>query len=252
MNASFPTRIPALTGTWDVSTESAESSLLPSDDVDLMIRMQRKDGEALASLFDRYAELVFHIAFQVLRDQGEAEELVQEVFMSVYRKCGSFDRSKGTVRGWLRRVTYGVAFDRKQYLNNRHFYTCDALEDVIFELRSQYDVEREVDEHQLEGALRKAMESMTDKQRKTLQLSFFEGYTLREISEVQNESLVNTRHHYYRAIDRLRKVGSAQEFVETRILGCFLKNDEFGLSDGHALGLEQQVAEILVAATPSK
>jgi hypothetical protein len=45
-------------------------------------------------------------------------------------------------------------------------------------------------------------------------------------------------------------LGSAQEFVETRILGCFLKNDEFGLSDGHALGLEQQVAEILVAATP--
>jgi hypothetical protein len=47
-------------------------------------------------------------------------------------------------------------------------------------------------------------------------------------------------------------IGSAQEFVETRILGCFLKNDEFGLGDCHALGLEQQVAEILVAAAPSK
>src|ERR1700719_2558569 len=45
--------------------------------------------------------------------------------------------------------------------------------------------------------------------------------------------------------------GSEQEFVETRILGCFLKNDEFGLGDCHALGLEQQVAEILVAAAPS-
>jgi RNA polymerase sigma-70 factor, ECF subfamily len=206
MNASFPTRVPALTGTWNVSAESAEPSPLPNEDIDLMLRMQQKDGEALASLFDRYADLVFYIAFQVLRDQGEAEELVQEVFMSVYRKCSSFDRTKGSVRGWLRRVTYGVAFDRKQYLNNRHFYTCDALEDMVFELRSQYDVEREVDEHQLEAALRKAMESMTDKQRTTLQLSFFEGYTLREISEIQNESLVNTRHYYYRAIDRLRKV----------------------------------------------
>jgi hypothetical protein len=47
-------------------------------------------------------------------------------------------------------------------------------------------------------------------------------------------------------------LGSEQEFVETRILGCFLKNDEFGLGDCHALGLEQQVAEILVAAAPSK
>jgi hypothetical protein len=51
--------------------------------------------------------------------------------------------------------------------------------------------------------------------------------------------------------NRLRIFGSEREFVETRILGCFLKNDEFGLSDCHALGLEQQVAEILVAATPS-
>jgi hypothetical protein len=45
-----------------------------------------------------------------------------------------------------------------------------------------------------------------------------------------------------------RKIGSAQEFVETRILGRSLKNDKFGLGDRHALGLEQEVAEILVAA----
>src|SRR6266436_4534637 len=50
----------------------------------------------------------------------------------------------------------------------------------------------------------------------------------------------------------LRKKGSAQEFVETRILGCFLKNDEFGLGDRHALRLEQQVGEVFVAAAPSK
>src|SRR5438034_11822434 len=51
---------------------------------------------------------------------------------------------------------------------------------------------------------------------------------------------------------RQEKNGSAQEFVEARILGCFLKNDEFGLGDRHALSLEQQIAEILVATAPSK
>ena len=54
------------------------------------------------------------------------------------------------------------------------------------------------------------------------------------------------------AVVPLRKTGSAQEFVETRILGRFLKNDEFGLGDRHALGFEQQVGEILVATAPSK
>lgn len=65
-----------------------------------------------------------------------------------------------------------------------------------------------------------------------------------EKEEIQGvfECLTNLRYMF----------GSEREFVETRILGCFLKNDEFGLGDCHALGLEQQVAEILVAAAPSK
>ena len=52
--------------------------------------------------------------------------------------------------------------------------------------------------------------------------------------------------------DVLSKKGSAQEFVKTRILGCFLKNDEFGLCDRHALSLQQQIGEILVTTAPSQ
>ena len=176
-----------------------------NEDVHLMLRLQAGDREALALIFDRYSRIVFEIGRQVLRDTGEAEELVQEVFLNVYRKCGSFDAGKGTVRGWLRRIAYREAFDRKNYLTNRRFYACDALDGVIEDLKSVFDVEREADAHRLESLLRNAMESLNEKQRVTLELCLFEGYTLREISERQQDSLVNTRHHYYRALERLRK-----------------------------------------------
>jgi RNA polymerase sigma-70 factor, ECF subfamily len=176
-----------------------------SEDVRLMLRLQTGDREALGLIFDRYSRIVFEIGRQVLRDTGEAEELVQEVFLNVYRKCGSFDAGKGTVRGWLRRIAYREAFDRKNYLTSRRFYACDALDGIMEEIKSVFDVERETDARRLESLLRKAMKGLNEKQRGTLQLCLFEGYTLREISELQQDSLVNTRHHYYRALQRLRK-----------------------------------------------
>src|SRR6202041_3289359 len=189
MSTSFPARFRALSATWSSTGEAREQTAPrpPSscDDIDLMLSIQEKDRDALGILFDRYSEMVLHIGLQVLRDRGEAEELVQEVFLSVCRKCGSFDRNKGSVRGWLRRVTYGVAFDRKQYLNNRHFYSSCALDDEFGDVKSQCDVEQETDERRLESMLRKTMESMSEKQRRTLELCFFEGYTLREISELE-------------------------------------------------------------------
>jgi len=208
MSASFPTRL-RIPGTWNLDGVTCEPVAAPPDghreDARLMLKVQAGDHKALAGLIDRYSGIVFEIGRQVLRDRGEAEELVQEVFLNVYRKCGSFDVNKGTVRGWLRRIAYREAFDRKNYLNNRRFYDCDALDEIIEEIKSVFDVEREADAHRLESLLRNAMDNLNSKQRGTLELCLFEGYTLREISELHQDSLVNTRHHYYRALERLRK-----------------------------------------------
>ena len=208
MSASFPTRL-RIPGIWNLDQVTHQPVAAPpdahSEDARLMLKVQAGDHKALAGLIDRYSGIVFEIGRQVLRDTGEAEELVQEVFLNVYRKCGSFDVNKGTVRGWLRRIAYREAFDRKNYLNNRQFYDCDALDEIIEEIKSVFDVEREADAHRLESLLRNAMDNLNSKQRGTLELCLFEGYTLREISELHQDSLVNTRHHYYRALERLRK-----------------------------------------------
>jgi RNA polymerase sigma-70 factor (ECF subfamily) len=78
------------------------------------------------------------------------------------------------------------------------------LDDFLEIVPSACDVEYQAEVNQRKSALREAFEQLSGKQRATLELYFFEGYTLREISQQLNESLANIRHYYYRALERLK------------------------------------------------
>ncbi len=91
-------------------------------DETLILRLQRKDVEALGLLYRRYARLVYSVCVRILRDSAEAEDLVHEVFLSLYRKCRSFDQRKGKARSWLLQLTYHKCFDWRDYLRARHGY----------------------------------------------------------------------------------------------------------------------------------
>src|ERR1700683_372938 len=86
--------------------------------------------EALSLLFRRYARLVQTVAQRILRDPAEAEDLLQEVFLFVFRRAALFDPSRGSARSWLVQVTYHRAFDRRRHLMARHFYTNLELEEA--------------------------------------------------------------------------------------------------------------------------
>src|SRR5258706_10591630 len=84
-------------------SESRESEF--SDEA-LMIRIRDGSREALATLFHRYARLVRTVAKRILRDDSEADDLLQDVFLFVHRNCCVFDSSKATVRSWIVQMTY--------------------------------------------------------------------------------------------------------------------------------------------------
>jgi RNA polymerase sigma-70 factor, ECF subfamily len=186
-----------------VARRSAAAKVFPEDEA-LMLRIQAGDEQALGLLLERYATTVLGIGLKVLRDREEAEELVQDVFFQVYRKCRLYDPGKGTARTWLLRTTYHRAFDRREYLQLRRFYDSRSVDEVADEMRASSDVEYEAQISQREAILRKAFEELSEKQRATLTLFFFEGYTLREISEQMSESLANVRHYYYRGLKQLK------------------------------------------------
>jgi RNA polymerase sigma-70 factor, ECF subfamily len=174
----------------------------------LMAQICDGSREALAILFRRYARLVRTVAMRILRDDSEADDLLQEVFLFVHRNCSVFDSSRSAVRSWIVQMTYHRAIDRRRYLNSRHFYTRLDL-DGIADVQDRRLVGRE-GEDRLGALVGKAtvpglLDLLTDDQRNTLSLHFFNGYTFTEIAAQLDQSLGNIRNHYYRGLEKLRK-----------------------------------------------
>jgi RNA polymerase sigma-70 factor (ECF subfamily) len=179
----------------------------PSDEV-LMDCITKGDKEALASLFRRYAQMVRGLALSILRDTSEADDLLQDIFLFIHRKCALFDASKGSARSWILRITYHRAIDQRRYLESRHFYKHVDVGGGM-ELPNPRSNAAENEEALAEVVGKPTIEmllgTLTEDQRKTLTLHFFEGCAFEEIAGRLGQSVGNIRHHYYRGLDKLRK-----------------------------------------------
>ncbi|MFZ1034775.1 MAG: RNA polymerase sigma factor [Candidatus Acidiferrales bacterium] len=177
-----------------------------ASDESLIAQLCAGDRDALATLFERYARLTRSVAARILRDPGEAEDLVQDLFLYIQRKCGIFDSSKSSARSWIVQMAYHRALDRRRYLKAREFYAQPIQPNSVQVVgkptsESDYSAEAVFGRNGLE----KVVNSLSMDQRETLRLHVFEGYTLLELSEKLGQPLSNVRHHYYRALDKLRK-----------------------------------------------
>ncbi len=188
---------------------------IPADE-DLLARLQSNDSAAMELLYDRYARLVFRIALGVVRDRGEAEDMVQDAFFHVYRKANLFDSSKGTAKNWILQVALHRALDRKAHLARRGFYLGTDLASLDDTLLGGTDLDREIGSRLDHLQLVKAFSELPHMQRVTLELFYFEGLDLREISEKFSQPLGNTRHHFYRGLERLRKNAFVQRLRESK------------------------------------
>ena len=214
MNSSLTFRLPALA----VPAEGGQTSIAPAAslavdsetlDETLIVQICEGSREALAVLFRRYARLVRQVSFRVLRDASEADDMVQDVFLLVHRDCHTFDSSKSPARFWILQIAYHRAISRRRYLTTRHFYTRFDLDGAASELADPRakvgQFEDSIDGRLGNGSLQRVFEALSENQRETLRLHFFEGYTFGEIAAELGQSTGNIRHHYFRGLNRLRK-----------------------------------------------
>lgn len=188
----------------ECAEETGASSPQRTDEA-LMGRVQNGDKDALGQLFGRYSRLVFSVGLNILRDASEAEELTQDVFLYVHEKSSVFDPSKGALKSWLVQVAYSRAFNKRGYLKRRCFYDYRHIDDVADWLVSNWSLEDYGESASLKESMKRAFAGLNERERITLQMFFFEGRPLKEISSHLDESLGNTRNHYYRGLEKLRK-----------------------------------------------
>jgi len=170
-------------------------------DEKLLAQVREGSAGALSVLFRRHSRAVFNVAWRILRDEFEADDLRQEVFLYLFQRANLFDARKATALSWIIQVTYHRAIDRRRYLSFRHHYKVEELnEQWLSPVAAQLVID------QLDGraTLDKLKGELTAAQQQTLELHFFEGYSFKEIAEKISQPIGNVRHHYYRALDRLR------------------------------------------------
>jgi RNA polymerase sigma-70 factor, ECF subfamily len=175
-------------------------------DEDLMEQLRNGQPDALPILFDRFHRLVLKIALRILRDPGEAEDVMQDIFLEIFNKADRFDRTKGSAKTWILQYAYHRSLSRRQYLALRNFYDRHKTTEIeIAESNSIDIVWRGLTFLEWRRVIQQGLATLTDKQRKTLELACFQGLLLSEIAERTRESLPNVRHHYYRGLQALRK-----------------------------------------------
>jgi RNA polymerase sigma-70 factor, ECF subfamily len=175
-------------------------------DEDLVAAVVGGDHDAITILFDRFARLVFRVAERILHDPGEAEEILQTVFLDVFQSAGKFDPARGSVRIWLLQYAYHRSIRRKQQLEARHFYDAEQVDSVIFEI-AQRSPRRNLDLSPEESSrlVNQTLTLIDERQRRTIEMTYFDGFTAEEIASRTGESVIGVRHNLYRGLAKLRE-----------------------------------------------
>jgi RNA polymerase sigma-70 factor (ECF subfamily) len=157
--------------------------------------------DALSILFDRYQRLVFDVAFRIVRDPGEAEEVVQTVFLDIYRAVANFDPSKGIPKVWILQYAYHRALHRKRHLVSNHFYRWEELEAAV-----EVGVGRSLTGNlpEMVRLAEQMLEKLKPRQRAVLEMTYYEGLTAEEIAQRLGLTAHIVRHDLHRGLGALR------------------------------------------------
>jgi RNA polymerase sigma-70 factor (ECF subfamily) len=145
-------------------------------------RIRDGDAAALGELYDRHAAAALAVAMRIVGGRDEAEDVVHDAFVAVWRKIDRFDAQRGSLRAWLLTVVRNRAIDRVR-ARRTAVDVDDADERSLLRTGSNPTWEAALD-RAAASDLRGAMAALPDEQRRALELAYFEGYTYREVAEI--------------------------------------------------------------------
>lgn len=169
-----------------------------SPDLAAVMAVKSGDQGAMAELYDRYSSVVYAVALRVLGDAGGAEDVLQEVFLQLWRNPGAFDSARGSLGAWLAVITRNRAIDA---VRRRKPET--DIEDVIVSVAP--DLASETDRSRAAQKVRGALGAMPAPQRSALEMAYFEGLSHSEIATKTGEPLGTIKTRIRAGLIALRK-----------------------------------------------
>jgi len=177
--------------------QSAEARGESADDMRLVARIRAGDQPAMSELYDRYGRVVYAVALRVLQDTSAAEDVLQDIFLQLWRNPDAFDASRGSLAAWLAVISRHRAIDRLR----KRKPEVDIEECVI---AGGPDLGDEVERNLVIEKVRSVLAEMNPDQRQALELAYFQGLTHTEIAEKTGEPLGTIKTRIRSGLQQLR------------------------------------------------
>jgi RNA polymerase sigma-70 factor, ECF subfamily len=175
------------------------------EDDELLRNIGQGCTDCFALLFHRYCRQVFSVSFRIIRDKAETEDILQEVFLSIFRQKERYDPLRGSIRTWILQFAYFKSLLRRRYLRIRHFYNDEEVAETR-EMRGSESTDlMGMSSAEWARYVETGIAALGIRQRRVIELVHFDGYTLQEAAEILRESLANTRNLYYRGLKELKE-----------------------------------------------
>jgi RNA polymerase sigma-70 factor (ECF subfamily) len=164
--------------------------------------LARATPQAIEMLYDRYGTLAYTLAYRVLNDEGAAQDVVQETFLTIWRRASTYEPSRGSLRSWLCSIVRSRAIDRLRGRSGRARRDLH-LEDVPMQTAPSDTWDRVAAELEREHVSR-ALTELPPDQRQTIELAYYGGYSQREISDLMQVPLGTVKGRTRMALRKLR------------------------------------------------
>lgn len=177
----------------------------PVPDSTLIEKMMAGDEGALSALYDRYSAMLFGTLLRILKDTQAAEEVLQDVFLQLWRSAAHFDASRGSLPAWLLVIGRNRAISRLRGRGSR-----EVLEeedgDYAGAFVSAHNIEEEASRSELRESLAAALAALPAEQRQAVELAYFEGMTQTEIAARTGSPLGTVKTRVRTAMQSLKRI----------------------------------------------
>lgn len=195
------------------SGKRSDSGLRELADEDLMSLAQRGDLEAFELLYERHKRIAYSLARRIVGGDGNADDVVQETFISVWRSIERYDAKRASVRTWLMRIVHRRAIDqlRAQTVHSKRRADGEGLLDDV--VSSDPAPDAQALQQEMSENVRGILVDLPSEQRAVIELAYFNGFTHSQIAEILDEPVGTVKGRMRLGLEKMRGALELQEAV---------------------------------------